>query len=329
MGKLTGPPLAAFLFSALLVLLPRQPALAAEAPAYVALGDSLAFGVGATNPAKQGYVARTFEALRTGDRYRERGLTLLNLSAPGATSADVVLPGGQLERALQAIEDRQRDTTSADDNVEVISIDIGANDLLSLAAQDSPCITAAAGEACQQRLGEVLNALQRNVADVLSRLHRAAPAARIYVIDLYNPFSGTGDLRESLADVGVQQVNGVVRAATSDPDLGSQLVSVYSLFQGRGRQWVAADGLHPNDSGHAVIGEVLLAAIERRAVHIADELLALPTDPVSGSPGSGAQAAAAGADGADAWLVVVIAVPLAFLAGGLLSGAYFLARGRG
>ena len=52
------PPLAAF-FS-----LPpsplaarRQRAHAAETPAYIALGDSLAFGVGAANPAAEGYVA--------------------------------------------------------------------------------------------------------------------------------------------------------------------------------------------------------------------------------------------------------------------------------
>ena len=38
------------LFAALLLVLPRPPALAAETPAYVAMGNSLAFGVGAANP---------------------------------------------------------------------------------------------------------------------------------------------------------------------------------------------------------------------------------------------------------------------------------------
>src|SRR3989304_1092891 len=111
MGKLLVPLLAAFLSLSLLLTEAR----AQEGPAYVALGDSLAFGVGASDPPTRGYVGLTHDALRKSDRYRDRGLELVNLSVPGATSSDLLLEGGQLDAALDEIARRQEDTSSADD----------------------------------------------------------------------------------------------------------------------------------------------------------------------------------------------------------------------
>src|SRR3989337_307224 len=96
-----------------LALLAPAPAAAKETPAYVAIGDSLAFGVGASDPASGGYVALTYATLRSSDRYRDRGLELVNMGVPGATSSDLLLPGGQLERALSEIQERQEGPPSA------------------------------------------------------------------------------------------------------------------------------------------------------------------------------------------------------------------------
>lgn len=332
MGKLVGPPLAAFLFSGIVLVLLLAPAprsaYAAGTPAYVALGDSLAFGVGAANPGREGYVAVTYDAMSGSDRYRQRGLALVNLSAPGATSEDLLLAGGQLERGISEIKGRQQDASSADDSVEIISINIGANDLLSLAAQGSPCINDAAADACLKQLGEVLSGLQNSLSQVLQRLREAAPDAQIYAMDLYNPFSGTGDLRESLANVGVQQVNGVIRALTSDAKLGVQLVSVFSLFQGRGKQWIAGDGLHPNSNGYRAMSEALLSAIEGRPLHLPDDLAAVPTD-APGAVAAVPDAPPASSRDSNDWLLLGISVTAAFGAGVFIAGAYFLARGRG
>ena len=120
MGRLLLPLLAAFLSLAL--LLPEAQAKAT--PAYIALGDSLAAGVGASDPPSRGYVGLTLDALRRSERYRERGLELFNLSVPGATSSDLLIAGGQLETALQEIGRRPVDAAAGDDKVEIISIDI-------------------------------------------------------------------------------------------------------------------------------------------------------------------------------------------------------------
>src|SRR5512141_114251 len=98
MGRPMLPPLAAFFFLALLFSAGAPPdvAHAAETPAYVAMGASLAFGVGAPEPRTGGYVGLVHSALQKSDRYRERGLQLVNRAVPGATTADLLIPGGQL-----------------------------------------------------------------------------------------------------------------------------------------------------------------------------------------------------------------------------------------
>lgn len=331
MRRRLGPPLAAFLllcaclapFSATL-----RPAHAAQTPAYLALGDSISFGVGATRPASDGFVALTTEELRKSDRYKDRGLELVNLSAPGATSDDLLLSGGQLDRAVQEITDRKTKTSTQDDDVEVITVNIGGNDLLALASPGSPCSADAFGEACQGALGKTLSNVQNGVSQVISGLRQAAPSVPIIVLDLYNPYSGTGQPQEAVADIAVQQVNGVIRAAVSDPDAGVQLVSLYQTFQGRGKSWIAADGLHPNNNGHRVISELVLARIQGRAPAIPAELLAQAVAPTSQPSGQPAPGSADDSGGEPTWLILATAIPAAFIAGAVITGVYFLARGR-
>jgi lysophospholipase L1-like esterase len=306
------PPLAAFLFLASAALAPIGAVHSQSTPAYLALGDSLAFGVGADNPATQGYVGLTAEALRKTDRYAA-GLDVVNLGVPGATSADLLAPGGQLEEALARIDDAG--------DVPIISIDIGANDLLALAEGDSPCLQAPSSKTCLDALGLTLASLQTNLSTVLHRLRTAAPGAQIYVLNVYNPYSGTNDPREVIASVGVQQLNGVISAASNDPALGVAFVDVHDVFEGRARQWIASDGIHPNNDGYRVMAEALLATIQDRSPVLPSDLAALPSASTSDADASGDDS------GVDA-LVPAVGIPAAFVAGLLLSAAYFAVRGR-
>jgi lysophospholipase L1-like esterase len=298
----------------------------AETPAYLALGDSLAFGVGAPDPSTGGYVALAYEAIRTSDRYQDRGLELINLAVSGAVSSDLLIEGGQVDAAIEAIESRRQDEESSDDNVEIISLTIGGNDLLNLATPISPCADDAAGEACLDLLGEMLIGLQDNLTMALTRLREAAPDAGIYVLNLYNPYSGTGDSREGLAELAVQQLNGVTGAVVANQELGVRLGDVFHLFRGRGPQWIAEDGLHPNENGHKVMAEVLLATIDGRATRIPLELLSATPAPV-GDLGELPDLLDRDDGGVEPWWFLVV-VPVAFVAGIVISVAYFLARGR-
>jgi hypothetical protein len=186
-------------------------------------------------------------------------------------------------------------------------------------------LTDLATDPCVEALSEVLNDLQTHLGNTLRALRSASSEASIVVIDVYNPFSGTGDIRELIADVGVQRLNGVIAATAADPELGAQLATVFQLFQGRGKQWISNDGIHPNDDGHAVIAEVVLATLDGRQPAIAEELLKVPPDPVTVI---GAPPASSDGDNGVAVLVLVIAIALAFIAGGVVVGAFFVVRGR-
>ncbi len=324
MAKCMGPPLAALLF---VVLGTTGDVRAAgdEKPVYLAMGDSIAFGVGAANPVAEGYVGLTHFQLEASEAYTDSGLELLNISEPGATSSDLLEPEGQVQKALEIIGDRAADEIAGNE-VDLISLDIGGNDLLALAEPEAPCIEDSSSQACRAAISEMLMGLQTNVGIILSRLRDAAPDAEIYVIDLFNPYSGTGDQRELIATFGVQQVNGVTNVAVSDPELGVTLVPIYELFQGRGSQWIASDHIHPNDDGHRVIAEALLAAIEGRAVEVPPDLAEVPTGSPGPAPGGGLVGLAADDD--DVPVTILVAIPLAFLGGIVVSSAYFIMRGR-
>ncbi len=312
------PPLAVLLFLALAPFANPGTASAKVAPAYLALGGSLAFGVGATNPAAEGYVALTSGALGNG-LFADSGLDLVNLSEPDATSADLVAPGGQLDQALAEIATRQADSESID-AVAVISIDIGSSDLSALSRPDSPCFEDAAGDLCRNALNATLGDLQTNLTHVLKELSGAAPAADVFVIDVFHPYAEAGEPQEAGAAIGVREMNGVIATVSADEEFGVRFVTVYELFQGSGGRWVAPDGVHPNNDGHRVLSEALMAAIEGRDV-------ALPTDLAQQPAPSPSENGGGGDDNVSlAWLLVI--VPVAFVAGAFASAAYFFVRGR-
>lgn len=314
------PPLAAFLLlAASLVLSSSSTAngsVQAAPPRYIAIGDSLSFGLGASEANQTGFVALVHDSLEGSERFATSGIDLINLSSPGATSPDLMQPGGQLQLALNEI--------SRSESPPVISVSIGGNDLLDLADADSPCLNDIQTGPCRDELGQSLSDLQTNLEQVLQSLRDASPEASIVVVDLYNPFSGTGDIRELLADAGVRQFNGVISATASGPDLHVSLASVFQIFQGRGRQWIASDGIHPNDDGHSVIAEIVLAALDGREPRISNELLSVPPDPISVF-GSGSSTTD---DGGIPVVVLVLAIVLAFAAGGAVTGAFFFVRDR-
>jgi len=315
------PPLAAFLI-ALAIALPAPSSSAQEppVPAYLALGDSLAFGVGAENPAAQGYVGLVAFELEQTEEYAETGLEVVNVSVPGATSSDLVEEGGQLDQALEAIEEREETEGLA--AVDLITISVGANDLLALGEPESDCFVDPLGDPCQEALAATLAGLNENLAHVLTTLRAAAPLAEVYVLDVYNPYSGTDDPLEIVASVGVQQINGVITAVAADPTYRSELVSVFELFQGRGNQLIASDGIHPNNDGYLVMAEAVLSTIQDRPFVFPPDISPVPSGSVSPTPVDNG-----GDSGVDA-VVFWITLPLAFAAGVVLTGAYFLMRGR-
>jgi lysophospholipase L1-like esterase len=249
-----------------------QPAVAGaqstENGIYVALGDSLARGVGATIPAQLGYVPRLFNYFRG---TAHAGVdSLVNLGVPGETST-TLLTGAQLTNALAAINDPSTD-------VRVLTLDIGGNDLAALLGRE-PCRSDPAGLLCRQTVGATLMTFTTNYILILTQLSAALAAdpgdETIMVMTYFNYLSGTGSELEPVVDAVLLGPDQAVNCAAPQTTWGLNdvitcvalpygitVVDVYPVFVGKGATLthIAEQDFHPNTAGYALIASAFMRA---------------------------------------------------------------------
>lgn len=236
---------------------------AVQAPVYLALGDSVAVGVGASDPEVGGYTALVWEGLRETTRYQESGLEYVNLAVSGETTDSMLAEGGQLEKALALLRERNGDGNAGGD-VEVVTLTIGGNDILRLLRGSSPCVPDPDSVRCQEELDRTLARLEANLSLILSELREAAgDRVKLFVMGYYNPFSGTGVAFDDAGDEAIMRVNDVIEQTATAPGVDAVLVDVAPVFLERGPQLSHINRLdiHPNDAGYRAIADAFLAAI--------------------------------------------------------------------
>ena len=238
----------------------------------LALGDSLAVGVGATDPDANGYVSVfNHDVFPQSHRGPE---VATNLAVSGDTSGSFI-SGGQLANAVAAIADLGT-------NVKVVTLDIGGNDLLGLLV--GPCSVSPADPACQAAILAALTAFPGNYAAILSSITSALaedPGNESFlVMTYYNPFDGTGSPFEPAIDAALLGADGVVDcSALGNPanagltdliacigaSFGVTVVDVYPLFDNRALALthIAFGDIHPNDAGHQVIADAFVQAAKQ------------------------------------------------------------------
>jgi lysophospholipase L1-like esterase len=209
---------------------------------YVALGDSIAAGLGASSLFKS-YVQLYYGYLQSSGS----GVTeLLNPSRPGATSTD--LRNQQLGSAA-AVINQSSDT-------KAVTIDIGLNDLL----RDPKCPTANAPTcAFAANLRAILAALNEVLAT-------DAGDETVQVMENYNPDIGTPNesaRREQLigSDAkidcsgigGALGLNDLIHCISIEQ--GAKPIDVLPIFDAAGEAFLDLDHLHPNDAGHLAIAK--------------------------------------------------------------------------
>jgi lysophospholipase L1-like esterase len=231
---------------------------------YVALGDSLTEGVGATDPASRSFVALVHSAL--GD-----DVELLNLGHAGDTSGDLI-NHGHLDEAVSALE-----LAGQRQERRLVTITIGGNDLLNLYFQfvitgRCPTLESLAQRSeCRSSLSEARQRLEANLDTILGRLRQAAPDAIIVVATLYDPFGerldpGTRALVQMALEGGPGSpigdgINDILRAKAQAH--GARVADLYQAFQGRSGL-ISGDLIHPNDQGYRVIADTVLPLLESR-----------------------------------------------------------------
>ena len=260
---------------ALITALLGTPAIASAPPPpplYLALGDSVAAGVGAQSPATVGYVPELHHLLAAevpcGDgQALGCRLDLLNIAEPGATTTTLL--AGQLPRALSLITQRRATATPIDD-VRLITLDIGGSDAFGPIIQ--ACSSDPQAPGCATTISTILGGVATNFATILSRLREAAgPDTTIAVMTYYNPLPACVlAAQTTLADLVLEGggpaptgLNDIIRgqAAAHDAVVAETgpLIDIRDLVGGR-------DCLHPDTSGHDDIAAAFNAVVDAEEV---------------------------------------------------------------
>ncbi|HET7820914.1 MAG TPA: SGNH/GDSL hydrolase family protein [Ornithinibacter sp.] len=158
---------------------------------YVALGDSLAAGYqpGGAELRDTAYPALTATRIGAGGA----ALTLENLGCSGETTTSLV-KGGKCDFAAGSQLDQAEKLLKASDDVSLVTIDIGGNDLLRCvrggAQIDTACVTAGVGT------------VKKNLPTILKRLRAAAGAdVPVLVLGYYNPWLAAKALNQPVKGV--------------------------------------------------------------------------------------------------------------------------------
>ena len=238
---------------------------------YVALGDSLSEGVGASDQTATAFVPLVHDGLG-------EGWELVNLGEAGDTSAQLI-GHGHLDEAIALIEAGKSDD-DPDNDVNLVTLEIGGNDLLNLffdLVLPGRCPSLAESlerPECVSELRGALDGFGPNLEQTLDRLIEADPELRIVVMTLYNPFSGDTGLAgvptiSDMAEMALEGLpdtpfptglNDIIRDEAAER--GLPLVDWWPLFQDKAGEYIAQDYIHPNDAGYRVMADAVLAAVE-------------------------------------------------------------------
>ena len=232
----------------------------AGVPVYIALGDSLSEGIGASAPGSTSFVPLVHDSLP--GRY-----ALQNLGHSGDTSQQL-LDHGHLDDAIaEIVAGNGRD-------VRLLTLEIGGNDLLRL--YSSFVITGICPDVdtllttpdCVDALTAALTNFEPNFAATLDTIEAAAPSLEVIVLTLYDPFSGRLPVQSAISQVALEGMAGspfpeglntIIRRLVEGRNV--TLVDLYPLFQGRGNELISIDFIHPNDAGYAVMAAAVIAAL--------------------------------------------------------------------
>lgn len=221
---------------------------------YLALGDSLAANVGASSPL-EGYVSRFHSYL---ERDGGRSLGLLNLGISGESTLSIL--NGQLATALDEIASR-RDDGDSSTKVGVLTLDLGANDLLAHVGS-AECQQNPTGNACQIRVDGAIASFEGNFQSIVQRLDAALEDdAEFYIMTMYNPFDfGIGLDIETKSNEIVGRMNAIIRATAES--VGAKVADPYPLMAGNAASWthMLEGDIHPNADGYQTLAFSLTEA---------------------------------------------------------------------
>lgn len=271
------------------LVLPVSRAFATPEPTYLAIGDSLAYGmqvgklkqeVAAGNVTAASFNTGYVDVLAAKLRTTTPALRVVDFGCPGETTASFIngpcgyvttgAPFGNQPLPLHdSYTNAQLTTTLAylahHPEVTTITFDLGLNDLRAV---EVACSTAADGSRCIDDGWSAARAgTERNIRDILGQIRAAAPTATIVVLGYYNWLAVT----MPQTDRQVEDVNAILATATAS--IHGRFVNAFPAFNQTGDERSrlceltlfcgTVPDVHPSNAGYRAIGNLLAAALEK------------------------------------------------------------------
>lgn len=223
------------------VALGRQTPAGAQSPiAYVALGDSIAYGIGSSLPERRGYPpqVRDYMESATGDE-----VTLLNLAVPGETAASF-MTSGQVD---QLAETRRR-LDEQDIPIALVTVSLGGNEML--AQRYSGVVDR------QQALGDFRDTLDAAVG----RIREEVGASPQLILTTYYDLSEGNPEAQSSDAWWIEQFNEVIRETAERH--GGEVADLNTAFRGHINDFTLHPyDIHPKNQGYRAIASQVFAAL--------------------------------------------------------------------
>lgn len=219
---------------------------------YVALGDSIAYGYGLSNPKKDSYVGQVKQYLEKKYDY----VFAANFGTNGLRSDEL------LDILTNPENENYKKYRATLRYADIVTISIGSNDLMHLIRLDMDMQEyieqgdAVFCEACQR--------FDENFPRIIAAIREISPKAKICADNVYNPCHGLKEYRDLYAQAE-HYINLLNQTFTKGK--GYTLVDIKSEFDASEEKLVnmALNGgeidPHPSKAGHILIGKMVIKAI--------------------------------------------------------------------
>ena len=213
---------------------------------YLALGDSLAAGQTPDKQLGKGYTDYLANQLNKIDRLASFDK---RFSVPGYTTTNL-LNDLQTNVIKPGIDGNTVDIHSSIQKAELITMDIGANDLLQQIID--PTTGSIKVDVDQQKLIAALTGVGENLVNILTQIKTLNPNADVYLMGYYNPFPYASVETKAQLTILLNQLNQTIENAgkpfsvTFVPTANSFAVNGTALLPN-------PQDIHPNEAGYLTL----------------------------------------------------------------------------
>ncbi|MDB5082910.1 MAG: hypothetical protein JWP00_4834 [Chloroflexi bacterium] len=211
---------------------------------YIALGDSVAYGIGSPDPIQQGYAGLFYASYLK--RVQPNLLKYRNLAVPGETTTSfLAVSNGKSQ--LQRFKDEVAAAAKAGLRISPVTLTIGGNDILAVQSKSEAEREAA------------LALFDKNFSRILDEIKAQIGQADLLVTTYYNPLAyntGGNDVESDW----FRRFDGVIRQRAQER--GVKIADFTAPVAGNERSltWITSNDVHPTPAGHIVLAQAVWKA---------------------------------------------------------------------